>query len=124
MRDTQGMEALGVWVEKACLVVSLLQHSCDLRRSVIASAADHDQLVRRVLAGERPNVFGPCISVDTRKVDAEVPSILVAPLALHDEGQVSLAIDVTNMPVDNAVVDDVAPILFAEADKLPLDMAA
>ena len=77
-----------------------------------------------MLAGERPDVFSPCVAVDGGEVDAEDCAIIVDPSALHEEVQVALTIRVADVPVDDAVVNDVALELLAEADALPLDAIA
>src|SRR5208337_3055012 len=71
------------------------------------------------LTSERPDILGPGVAVDRGEVDAEASAILIAPLALHDECEIALAIRVRDMAIDNAVVDNVTAILLAEADKLP-----
>ena len=115
------IEPFAVRKEKSGPLVSLALHPRKARRGVVATTSDHDQPTRSMLAGETPDVFSPCVAIDGGEVNAETGAIIVDPAALHEEVQVALTIRVADVPVDDAVVNDVSLELLAEADALPLD---
>ena len=74
--------------------------------------------------GEAPNVFGPSVTVDCGEFDAKLKPGGVSPFLREQKVEVALAIGVGNVTINDAVVDDIAPIIAAEPDQSPFNPIA